>query len=103
MPNHVHLLFFNGGEHYVPDIIRWFKSVSTNRYIHGVNEQGWTRFNKTLWQRNYYEHIIRNQQAFENIRLYIRDNPKRWNNGCDKDIDGLPASIHMGTETTTKQ
>ena len=32
-----------------------------------------------IWQRNYYEHIIRNEQAYERISDYIRNNPKRWN------------------------
>lgn len=32
-----------------------------------------------IWQRNYYEHIIRNEEAYERISDYIRDNPKRWN------------------------
>jgi hypothetical protein len=31
-----------------------------------------------VWQRNYYEHIIRNQASLNRIRQYIRDNPARW-------------------------
>ena len=31
-----------------------------------------------VWQRNYYEHIIRNQAANERIRAYIQANPLRW-------------------------
>lgn len=31
-----------------------------------------------IWQRNYYEHIIRNEAEWERIRAYIRDNPRRW-------------------------
>jgi putative transposase len=31
-----------------------------------------------LWQRNYYEHIIRNEQAYQNIAEYICTNPQRW-------------------------
>jgi REP element-mobilizing transposase RayT len=31
-----------------------------------------------LWQRNYYEHIIRNQQSLEAIRAYIANNPANW-------------------------
>ena len=31
-----------------------------------------------FWQRNYYEHIIRDEQAYENISNYIRTNPERW-------------------------
>ena len=31
-----------------------------------------------VWQRNYYEHIIRSEEAFQIILKYIRDNPKTW-------------------------
>jgi putative transposase len=31
-----------------------------------------------LWQRNYYEHIIRNEQAYQNISNYIINNPVKW-------------------------
>jgi len=31
-----------------------------------------------VWQRNYFDHIIRSQRSFERIRVYIRDNPKNW-------------------------
>lgn len=34
--------------------------------------------NKRLWQRNYYEHIIRNQQSYNLISEYIQTNPLRW-------------------------
>ena len=32
----------------------------------------------TIWQRNYYEHIIRTERALNAIRKYILDNPARW-------------------------
>jgi REP element-mobilizing transposase RayT len=35
-----------------------------------------------VWQRNYYEHIIRNPAELEKIRAYIRENPLRW--ACDR-------------------
>ena len=31
-----------------------------------------------VWQRNYYEHIIRNAKSYENIAEYIITNPARW-------------------------
>ena len=31
-----------------------------------------------LWQRNYYEHIIRNEQSYQNISNYIINNPSKW-------------------------
>jgi hypothetical protein len=32
-----------------------------------------------LWQRNYHEHIIRNEQSYQSISDYIINNPTRWN------------------------
>ena len=32
----------------------------------------------SVWQRNYYDHIVRNEMALNAIRAYIRDNPRRW-------------------------
>ena len=41
----------------------------------------WFRVNTTIyrvWQRNYYEHVIRNEASLNRIRQYILDNPARW-------------------------
>ncbi|GGP02036.1 hypothetical protein GCM10010992_04810 [Cloacibacterium rupense] len=62
----------------VGDIIGAFKSITTVEYIRGVKSLGWPPFNKRLWQRNYYEHIIRNDLAFWRITEYIKNNPKSW-------------------------
>ena len=35
-------------------------------------------FNGKLWQRNYYEHIIRNEQSYQRIADYIINNPENW-------------------------
>ncbi len=37
---------------------------------------------RRIWQRNYHEHIIRNQRAFENIMNYIDTNIEKWNQDC---------------------
>lgn len=43
-----------------------------------------------VWQRNYHEHIIRNQRAFDNIMEYINTNPERWLKDCfNEDTKGL--------------
>jgi putative transposase len=62
----------------VSQIVQWFKTMTTNAYIRGVKDNDWQPFNKRLWQRNYYEHIIRDEAAFQNICQYIRNNPKSW-------------------------
>ena len=62
----------------VGDMMGAFKSITTVEYIRGVKTLGWQSFRGKLWQRNYYEHIIRNKHAFERISEYIKNNPKRW-------------------------
>ena len=64
----------------------WFKTMTTNAYIHGVKEQRWTPFNRKLWQRNYYEHIIRNKDELQAIREY---NPKRWEMDIENPLSTL--------------
>ena len=58
-------------------MIQWFKTVSTNEYIKNVQGEKWKPFNKKLWQRNYYEHIIRNESELYKIRRYIKTNPNQ--------------------------
>jgi putative transposase len=62
----------------IGDIVRWFKTMVTNEYIRGVKTQGWPAFRGRLWQRNYYEHVIRNEDELDRIRQYIENNPINW-------------------------
>ena len=59
-------------------VVQWLKTMTTNEYIRGVKNCGWRRFNGKLWQRNYYEHILRDEKSLENIRNYIINNPAKW-------------------------
>ena len=59
-------------------IVGAFKSITTHKYIQGVDEFGWPVFYKRLWQRNSYEHIIRDEADHERIAGYILDNPVNW-------------------------
>jgi putative transposase len=59
-------------------VIQWFKTMTTNEYIRGVKQHGWTPIPSKLWQRNYYEHIVRNEKELARIREYIRNNPAHW-------------------------
>lgn len=60
------------------DIIGAYKSVSTRAYIDGVRVNGWRPFPGRLWQRNYFEHIVRDEASLERIREYIHANPGMW-------------------------
>jgi putative transposase len=59
-------------------IVQAFKSISTHTYIHGVEQRGWLPFPGRLWQRDYYERVIRDDTALAEMRMYIDDNPMRW-------------------------
>ena len=62
------------------DFMHRFKSLTTARYIHGVSERQWTRFDGKVWQREYYERIVRHDEAeLRRIREYIKNNPANAN------------------------
>ncbi|MEX0269157.1 transposase [Leptolyngbyaceae cyanobacterium UHCC 1019] len=60
------------------DVIGVFKSIATHQYTIGVKQQNWEPFHKRLWQRNYYEHVIRDETALQKIWDYIQSNPLSW-------------------------
>jgi putative transposase len=62
----------------LPDVVHRFKTVTTKRYADGVKRNGWSMFPGKLWQRNYWEHIVRNEPELNRIREYIHNNPARW-------------------------
>jgi len=64
----------------IGDAMDWFKTMTTNEYIRNVKTENWQPFDKKLWQRNYWEHIIRNEQSFVKISEYIINNPVSWRN-----------------------
>ena len=88
MPNHIHFIIKRTGDHTgstgdhtgspLRDIIGWFKTMTTNEYIAGVKSGKFIPFKGRLWQRNYYEHIIRNYDDYINISEYIQNNPLKW-------------------------
>jgi putative transposase len=98
MPNHIHgfIVICGGMSHgeksqagvsqYAPTgfrspsqtigaIIRGFKSSTTKQ----INQMRGTP-DLPVWQRNYYEHIIRNEEELNRIREYISTNPQHWIN-----------------------
>jgi putative transposase len=86
MPNHVHGIVVlsdtaNGATKSAPAlgaVVAAFKSMTTVHYIRGVKTRGWPEFRQRLWQRNYYEHVVRDESELDRIRRYIDENPARW-------------------------
>ena len=80
----------------VGDIIGAFKSLTTNQYIKMVKRNVLLPFDKKIWQRNYWEHIIRNDNEYQRIAQYIIDNPKKW--ALDKLNGGTGNSVMKQSE-----
>ena len=91
MPNHLHgilRLLGDGGTasraptaerfgrpvpRFVPTIVRSFKSGVTREA-----RRAGLRLERPVWQRGYFEHVVRNDSALEKINEYIATNPRRW-------------------------
>ncbi|MDP2911700.1 MAG: transposase [Candidatus Omnitrophota bacterium] len=69
-------------------IIGAFKSMTTNEDIRNVKTNNWPSFNRHLWQRSFYDHVIRNEKELKEIREYIVNNPKKWD--LDAENVGVP-------------
>ena len=87
MPNHIHTIIEIVGvplvgtrdkNKTIGDIIGAFKSITTNRYIQMVKENSVSPFEKRIWQRNYWDHIIRDENDYNKITEYIVNNPLTW-------------------------
>ena len=88
MPNHLHGIIvikgrgvlpyaptgtFRSPSHTIGAIVRGFKSASTKRINETRDPRG-----TPVWQRNYHEHVIRDEDDLNRIRQYIIDNPSCW-------------------------
>ena len=80
MPNHFHGIIFVGAGSPRPssgptlsNIVGYFKYQSTKRMNELRNSPG-----ASLWQRNFFEHVIRDDHSLNRIREYIFTNPERW-------------------------
>lgn len=99
MPDHFHaLIAIEAGGKSLGEKIGAFKSLVVHEYIKGVKRGEFVRFPGKLWQRNYYERIVRSEKAWQNIAHYIRFNPVRalWRGsyeGCSFAAFGNPVLL----------
>ena len=83
MPNHFHAIItiFRADMESAPtvsEIIQSFKRHSTIEYTKMVKEGILPPFDKQIWQRSFYDHVIRNRKDYEEIYKYIHENPLTW-------------------------
>lgn len=83
MPNHFHAIIeivYRRGECNSPPHQLTFKSPSqtVGAMVRGFKSAVSRQLGFSVWQRDYYEHIIRDERAYDNISNYINDNPLKW-------------------------
>jgi putative transposase len=66
MPNHVHVLFYLAKGDQLPAILHSWKSYTANRIGNGP-----------IWQREYFDRIIRSPQEYSDTKAYIHQNPAK--------------------------
>jgi putative transposase len=85
MPNHLHGIIVLSDSRAatraaptIGDVIGAFKSLFAVQFIDGVKKGRWRAFDRRIWQRNYYEHVIRDERDLDRVCRYIDENPLRW-------------------------
>lgn len=76
MPNHVHLLLWMTGDKDLDSLIHGIKLYSARRINAATGKIG------TVWQKEYYDRLVRNMQHFLNCLEYIKNNPKHIPQGA---------------------
>ena len=80
MPNHFHAIIViqradTRSAPTIMDVVQAFKSRTTVEYTRLVKQGLLPPFEKHVWQRSFYEHVIRNDRDYEEIWRYIDENP----------------------------
>lgn len=84
MPDHLHAIIHLGTQPFVettasiPDLVGEFKLRVVMSWRNGVRRRRWMPYEEHLWQKTYYDTIIRNDRHLERTREYILGNPGRW-------------------------
>jgi REP element-mobilizing transposase RayT len=84
----------------IPAMVQSFKRHTTIKYIQMVKQNSLPPFHKRIWQRNYWEHIIRNERSYLEISRYIANNPAKWKEDrfYSLDVDGRDRVCLVSTE-----
>ena len=89
MPNHIHgILIVDKREGASPsptisNIIGSFKSKCSLEYLKYIKRNN-LNISGQIWQRSFYDHIIRNEKSLNKIREYISNNPENWEQDIER-------------------
>ncbi len=96
MPNHIHALVSPLGEHTLSKIIQSWKSISSRKIKKIMGLDG------SVWQKESFDHIVRNPESLEKFKRYIAENPEGLSMDsfslCDGERDEGVASTLKGKQ-----
>ena len=76
MPNHVHaVLFLRGTGSNIERVVGSYKSYVSKK-VHNHEPD------RKVWQDSFHDHVIRNEESYQKIWLYIEENPRNWQKDC---------------------
>lgn len=81
MPDHLHFILLFSGDDSLEErkslstIIQEFKSLVTRAFIEKVKAGQLPTFHEKIWQKGFYEHVIRGEEEVYQVRKYIQENP----------------------------
>ena len=78
MPNHIHLLLSvteNGASRTSPPTVQ---HSTVSRFVSTFKRFCNKDYGTNIWQRHFYDHVIRNQRDYDEIWQYIENNPRKW-------------------------
>ena len=78
MPNHIHILYSIKSENNGRIISAPTRSVIIGQMKRYVSKQA----GEPVWQKSFYDHVIRNQKSYEQIWQYIENDPLKWDEDC---------------------
>ena len=86
MPDHIHTILLISGDGTtqgsfpttISETVQRFKTITTKLYIDGVKNGDYPPFDKKIWQKSFHDHIIRNEQDYQDVWNYIDENPLKW-------------------------
>ena len=87
MPNHFHAIIVSERADMesaptISQIIQSFKRYSTVEYVKLVKDGTVPPFDEKIWQRSFYDHVIRDEAGYLKIWNYIEGNPSKWEEDC---------------------
>ena len=74
MPNHIHMILCieDGNKDSISKIVSYFKSFVSRNYNRMINDK------IEIWQKSFYDHVIRNEEDYKRILEYVVYNPLKW-------------------------